>query len=238
MRVLDSKDPVDTSALVGATSILPNMQDFLSIASRAAFDRVQCALKELGIQYEFDRGLVRGLDYYNDTVFEFVSSSSVLGYQQGAVLAGGRYDELSRTLGAHQFPAVGWACGIERLALLKISIADQSEKAATSAEPVVAVLSLDNPVDGVMLDSAECEALKTAKRLRSEGFTVVQKFGIDGPGAMFRWADRQNASVAVFIGPRELERNVLLVKNLRKRTQTEITNDSLFHTLRQELQLL
>jgi len=104
LRVLDSKDPRDRAVAAGA----PGLSQFLSDDGRARFSNVQKALQALGVPFVVDPTLVRGLDYYGDTVFEFVSGSSHLG-AQATVLAGGRYDDLVGLMGGRPTPAVGYA---------------------------------------------------------------------------------------------------------------------------------
>ena len=110
LRILDSKDPADHQALIGA----PSLQDFLTPSARDHFDRVCAGLKALGMPFEINPRIVRGLDYYVHTTFEWVHGG--LG-AQGTVLAGGRYDGLVRTMGGPDLAGVGWAAGLERLML-------------------------------------------------------------------------------------------------------------------------
>ena len=102
LRVLDSKDPRDRAVAADA----PRLEHFLRPASRARFDHVQSALRALGLSFVLDATLVRGLDYYGETVFEFVSTGDHLG-AQATVLAGGRYDDLVATMGGRPTPAIG-----------------------------------------------------------------------------------------------------------------------------------
>ncbi|MGD9649479.1 MAG: histidine--tRNA ligase [Dongiaceae bacterium] len=111
LRILDSKDEGDKQLVMKA----PFYGDFLNPASREFFDEVQAGLNALGISYNLNPRLVRGLDYYTHTVFEFVTNS--LG-AQGTVLAGGRYDDLSKVMGGPDLPGIGWGAGIERLAMM------------------------------------------------------------------------------------------------------------------------
>ena len=111
MRILDSKDYEDQKIVRNA----PNILEFLNLESKTRFENICKGLDHLNIKYDIDKNLVRGLDYYCHTTFEFVTNE--LG-SQGTVLAGGRYDGLSKMLGGPDIPGAGWAAGIERLALM------------------------------------------------------------------------------------------------------------------------
>ena len=198
LRILDSKDEGDRAVVAGA----PPMRDFLNQQSRDFFDAVLAGLDELGVAYSVNDRLVRGLDYYTHTAFEFVTEA--LG-SQGAVIAGGRYDGLIETLGGPPTPGIGWAGGIERLALL--------------AGPPPAG---DRPIALVPVgEAAEREALKLAHRLRGAGFAVEHGYG-GNLGRRLKRADRANARVAVIVGEAELARGVALVRNLDSGDQQEV----------------
>jgi histidyl-tRNA synthetase len=144
LRVLDSKDPRDQAAVAGAPvmKLTPESEDF--------FAQVRAGLDAAGVAYELDPHLVRGLDYYRHTAFEFVTDR--LG-AQGAVIAGGRYDGLIETLGGPHTPAIGWAAGIERLAML------------------IDAPKIERPVIGVVAEVPEVqsEALRIIAHLRQQG---------------------------------------------------------------------
>lgn len=148
LRVLDSKDPRDQAAVAGA----PMMK--LSAEAEDFFGNVRAGLDAAGVAYVLDPHLVRGLDYYRHTAFEFVTDR--LG-AQGAVIAGGRYDGLMESLGGPHTPAIGWAAGIERLSML-IDIPEASG-------PVIAVIA-DKP-------DAQSEATRIAIHLRKSGLCVL-----------------------------------------------------------------
>jgi len=149
LRILDSKDPRDKPFTADA----PKIDDFLSGEAQDFFGKVCEGLKAAGVEWQRAESLVRGLDYYRHTAFEFVTDR--LG-AQGTVLGGGRYDGLIETLGGPRTPAVGWAAGIERLAMLLEHI---------PPKPLIAVIP-DNP-------SLEGDALNIAFRLRREGFATT-----------------------------------------------------------------
>ena len=166
LRILDSKDEGDRAVIASA----PLMADSLNEASRAFFARVRDALDRLGIAYRVSPRLVRGLDYYTHTAFEFTTTA--LG-AQGAVIAGGRYDGLMAELGGPPQPGVGWAGGIERLAML------------LAAPPPV-----ERPVTLVPIGPAgEAAAPALADRLRRAGVAVDLAFR-GKPGARLKRADR------------------------------------------------
>jgi histidyl-tRNA synthetase len=189
LRILDSKDPKDRAFI--ETS--PNFQQFLSEGSLSFRDQVKKGLDALRIEYRINPRLVRGLDYYTHTVFEFVTTD--LG-AQGTVLAGGRYDGLVELMGGPAMPGVGWAAGIERLAML---IAEP----ATTARPIALV-----PLG----EAAEQVALKLAEQLRDTGLAV--DLGYSGNLARrMRRADRIGARAAVLIGDNELAQGAATVRD-------------------------
>ena len=149
MRILDSKDEGDRKLVANA----PKMDAFLSEASQKFFTTVTDGLKELGIPFKVNPKLVRGLDYYCHTVFEFVTTE--LG-AQGAVLAGGRYDGLAETLGGQKTPGVGWASGVDRLA----DLCELSQSLQTPALTPIAIITLG--------DKALVSGLKIASTLRAK----------------------------------------------------------------------
>ncbi|MCZ6765192.1 MAG: histidine--tRNA ligase, partial [Alphaproteobacteria bacterium] len=183
LRIFDSKDKGDQKIVADA----PKLTDHLNDASRAFFDDVEKGLKTMGVAYKINSGLVRGLDYYCHTAFEFTTET--LG-AQGAVLAGGRYDGLIETMGGPSTPGTGWAAGIERLALM----------IAEPPEPVRSIAMV--PVGAEM----EAEALIQAGRLRRAGFTV--DLGYSGNlKKRLNKANKANAVAAVILGQDELAKN-------------------------------
>ena len=207
MRILDSKDEGDR-AIVGEA---PLMEDSLNPASREFFDAVKTGLSDLGIDFTLNPKLVRGLDYYTHTAFEFTTTA--LG-AQSAVMAGGRYDGLVEQIGGHPTAGVGWAAGIERLALLL-------GEAPPSPAPVAIV-----PIG----PAAEREATVLAKRLREAGITVELAFK-GKPGQRMKKADRAGASHAISIGDDELAKGVLLLRDLATGEQSELVADALLARL-------
>jgi histidyl-tRNA synthetase len=198
LRILDSKDPADQDIVRDA----PNFMDYLNRLSHGFFADVRDGLDRLGIQYRLNPRLVRGLDYYTHTVFEFVTTD--LG-AQGAVMAGGRYDGLVELMGGPAIPGVGWAAGIERLAML----------IANPPAP-------SNPVALVPVGKAgERAAVKLAEDLRGNGLTVDVGYSGNLSNRMRR-ANRINAFAAVLLGDDELARGAATLRNLRNGEQIEV----------------
>ena len=203
MRILDSKDEGDQVLVAKA----PRMEDFLNKESSAFFDAVLSGLDALGVRYRKNPHLVRGLDYYSHTAFEFVTRE--LG-AQGAVIAGGRYDGLMETMGGPPTPAVGWAGGIERLAMLAVGAPD-------APRPIALV-----PVG----DDVQDAAMQLARDLRHSGFVVDLGYRGNVTRRMRR-ADRIGARVALFLGENELERGVITLRDLDSGSQQELTRNAL-----------
>ncbi|MFB2655430.1 histidine--tRNA ligase [Shewanella xiamenensis] len=199
LRVLDSKDPQVQSILGDA----PALMDYLGEESSQHFAQLRELLDAVGIQYRVNPRLVRGLDYYNRTVFEWVTNS--LG-SQGTVLAGGRYDGLVAQLGGKETPAVGFAMGLERIVLLLETLA----------------LTQDIPAEvdvyvAAMGDNCLVEAIKVAQELRSALPTlrVMSHCGGGNLKKQMKRADKSGAQVALLIGEEELAEGVVTVKYLR-----------------------
>lgn len=198
LRILDSKDEADVALSAGA----PHFEDYLTPSSHDFFRRVREGLDALGIRYVLDPRLVRGLDYYSHTAFEFVTTE--LG-SQGAVLAGGRYDGLMGVMGGPETPGVGWAGGIERLSLM---IAEPPPP----PRPIALV-----PIGA----DAEALALKLAQELRRDGFAVDLAYSGNLQKRMRR-ADRIKARAAVIVGENELKSGQAALRDLDAGTQTEV----------------
>jgi histidyl-tRNA synthetase len=198
LRILDSKQPA-MRALIDAA---PLLTDHLDVESQAHFAALRSGLDALGVAYEVNPRLVRGLDYYSRTVFEWVTDA--LGAQD-AVCSGGRYDGLIDQLGGEPTPAVGFAMGVERVVELLVQGGDLPPPAA----PEVYIVA-----DG---ERAALEALRVAELLRDAlpGRGVLLNLGGGNFKSQFRRADRSGARVAVILGDAELERGVAAVKPLR-----------------------
>jgi len=198
MRILDSKDEGDRAVVKDA----PLLKDHLNQASTDFFARVREGLDTLGISFTVNDHLVRGLDYYTHTAFEFVTTD--LG-AQGAVLAGGRYDGLIETLGGKPTPGIGWAAGIERLSMMVAAL-------PTAPRPIAVV-----PIGA----AAEPTALQLADRLRKAGYHVELGYGGSVKKRMKR-ANKVEAVCAILLGEDELARNAATVRDLDSGEQQEV----------------
>ena len=207
MRILDCKSPVCSEIAAGAPKIL----DFLCDDCRAHFDAVQKYLQAMDIAFTVNPTIVRGLDYYTRTVFEFVSSE--IG-AQGTVCGGGRYDGLLEELGGKPMPACGFGMGIERLLLL------MEAQGVPFPEPKKCDVYLVS-----MGEEAGLKAAALAEQLREEGLSA--QFDTVGRGlkAQMKYADKLGAAYTVVLGDAELESRRVSLKNMRDGTQTELTLD-------------
>ena len=203
MRILDSKDEGDQAVVVNA----PRLQDNLNEASQSFFEDLCEGLTKLGIVFEHNTNLVRGLDYYCHTAFEFKTSD--LG-AQGTVLAGGRYDGLVGQMGGPETPGIGWAAGVERLSLLL-------DDGAEAKRPIAVI-----PVG----DKAESEAMVVTEMLRKKGYRVDLGYSGNLKKRMKR-ANRLNAVAAVLLGEDELTRNVGTLRNMDSGEQKEVSLETL-----------
>lgn len=207
MRILDCKSPVCSEIAAGAPKIL----DYLCDDCRAHFDAVQKYLQAMDIAFTVNPTIVRGLDYYTRTVFEFVSSE--IG-AQGTVCGGGRYDGLLEELGGKPMPACGFGMGIERLLLL------MEAQGVPFPEPKKCDVYLVS-----MGEEAGLKAAALAEQLREEGLSA--QFDTVGRGlkAQMKYADKIGAAYTVVLGDAELESRRVNLKNMRDGTQTELDLD-------------
>jgi histidyl-tRNA synthetase len=207
LRILDSKDPHDRPIADSA----PAIDDFLTSEASDFFAQVTAGLDSAGVQWQRNPRLVRGLDYYRHTAFEFVTDR--LG-AQGTVLAGGRYDGLIEALGGPQTPAVGWAAGIERLAML----IDAPERES----PSVVVIPLG--------EKAEAAATGIVAGLRHEGVVTDMAYR----GNMKKRLSRANASGATYaliLGDDEIARGEAQLKTLSTGEQRPVSLDLLLEAI-------
>ncbi len=207
LRILDSKDEGDKAVNANA----PSFADYLNDDSRAFFEAVRRGLDDSGITYEIDPTLVRGLDYYTHTAFEFVTTQ--LG-AQGTVIGGGRYDGLIELLGGPPTAGIGWAGGIERLVELGRKLGRQPPE----QERPVAIIPLG--------EAAERRALALARELRGSDVPVELAYRGNMKRRLQR-ANRLNASHAIIMGDSELEKGVVALKDLDAGTQREVPIDDL-----------
>ena len=209
LRVLDSKNPVVQDALKGA----PVLMDFLGEASLAHFDGLKRLLGAAGVVFTVNPRLVRGLDYYNLTVLEWITDR--LG-AQGTVCAGGRYDGLFEQIGGKPTPAVGFAAGIERL----FALWQDAGRVPAARSPQAYLVHQGE-------GSAEF-ALLAAEALRAAGHAVIQHAGGGGFKSQMKKADASGAPIALIVGEDELRAGEVTLKFLRRdRPQARISRDSL-----------
>lgn len=217
LRVLDSKDEKTQAILADA----PRLQDWLDDESQRHFNVLCDALAKAGVPFVVNSRLVRGLDYYNATVFEWVTSA--LG-AQGTVCAGGRYDGLVEQLGGRPTPAVGFAMGLERLALLLAANGEQPVPATD-----VYLVCAEQGVTTALLLAEQCRAAMP-------GAVVVLNHGGGSFKNQFKRADRSGAALAVVLGEDELASEMATVKFLRDaREQQSVPFATLAQFLRQQL---
>lgn len=209
LRILDTKNP-ELQAIVDAA---PKLADYLGEESKAHFAAVQVFLKDAGIPYRINHRLVRGLDYYNRTVFEWVTTR--LG-AQGTICAGGRYDGLFEQLGGKPQPAAGFAIGIERLLLLWKECGGEAERSTPDAY----VVSVG--------EAAQRLGMRAAESLREHGFAVLMHCGGGSFKSQMKKADASEAPVAIVIGEDEAAAGEVGLKPLRGGgAQQRVTLDAL-----------
>jgi histidyl-tRNA synthetase len=219
MRILDSKDKND-QALLLELKVKP-MLEFLGVAAREHFEAVQKCLTAWGIPFAVDSSIVRGLDYYRRTAFEFIHSDpSMAGCS--TILAGGRYDGLAEILGGQHTPGVGWGCGAERVIL-----AMEAEKIDVPAleQPLVYVIPLD--------EESILYAQSVARAVRSVGQALCA-YKVKGMGKALSDAEKFRARYAVIIGSNERETGVLSVRNVTTREQESIKLEDLVNWLKKD----
>ncbi|OCG20351.1 MULTISPECIES: histidine--tRNA ligase [unclassified Gilliamella] len=215
LRVLDSKNPVVQELLNQA----PKLFDYLDEESKAHFEGLCRLLDNAGIKYNINQRLVRGLDYYNRTVFEWVTSS--LG-AQGTVCGGGRYNGLVSQLGGQPTPAVGFAMGVERLVLL--------------VQAVNPSFNHDNSIDIYMISSGDEKTIAAAQDVAEQlrdglpDWRIMTNYGSSNFKKQFTKADKLGAKIAVIIGENELANQSVMIKNLQTGEQVEVAQKDAVQT--------
>ena len=205
MRILDCKEEKCKKMNEGA----PRITDYLCEECRVHFENVQNMLKELGIEYKIDTNIVRGLDYYTKTVFEFVSKIDGL-----TVLGGGRYDGLVEELGGVSTPAVGFATGVERL----IDIFTKNNPDLNlEVNPQLYIASIGS--------EAELYATILTAKLRKSGIYVEKDIMERGMKAQFKYADKKKAQYVLTIGENEIQTHNAVLKNMTSGEQKEVELD-------------
>ncbi len=217
LRILDCK--VDKDAAVMKT--VPKMKEYLNEESKAYFDQVLKGLDALGIPYEIDDTLVRGLDYYTHTVFEVVSENKEMG-AQSTVFAGGRYDGLVEYFGGPEMSGIGWAMGIERLIIAceaeEISLGEKAELDAY-------VISLSSEV--------ALHALSITTTLRANGYRCECDYQNRSLKAQYRTVDRKKAKVVIIIGEDEVAQGSVTIKRIADKLQKTVALDDMVATMDQ-----
>jgi len=196
LRILDSKNPTMQKMIEGA----PKLSEYLNDEAKVHFESVCGYLKESGVTFKLNHRLVRGLDYYNRTVYEWVTKR--LG-SQGTIAGGGRYDYLIERLGGDKTPACGFGIGLERIILLL-----EDMEVIFQNEPNIYLVNLGN--------AAESYALKLSETLRTHGLKVVLNSGGSSFKSQMKRADKSGAAFAVILGDDEMKEGVAQIKSLRE----------------------
>lgn len=213
MRILDCKSEICQEIVKDA----PRMLDYLCDDCQNAFEELKSNLTAMGIEYKVDPNIVRGLDYYTKTAFEFVTTS--IG-AQGTVCGGGRYDHLIEELGGPPIPGVGFGLGIERLLMLMDACGAQ--------------FPADDSVDvfiAVMGERAKAFGLKLCRELRQSGVAAEMDTLARNIKGQFKYADRLNAKYTLVIGENELDKGVVSLKDMSMSQQREIKIEDIFEEI-------
>jgi histidyl-tRNA synthetase len=204
MRILDSKDEQDQQVVKNA----PKMMEYLEEDTIENFEQVKAGLDTLGIKYVHNPFLVRGLDYYTNTCFEFKIDSDKLGLSKATVIAGGRYDGLVQLMDGPSTPAVGWACGIERLSLLvNPKFVD---------ETLITVITIRTKQLVYM------EGIKLVSKLRRDGFRIHHLDGLK-VSKLFEKANQIGTKFVLILGEDEISSGNIVVKNMKTGEQESIS---------------
>ncbi|HGJ1806024.1 TPA: histidine--tRNA ligase, partial [Streptococcus pneumoniae] len=209
LRVLDSKEKEDKVAVENAPSIL----DFLDEESQAHFDAVRQMLENLGVDYIIDTNMVRGLDYYNHTIFEFITE---IEGNDLTVCAGGRYDGLVAYFGGPETAGFGFGLGVERLLLI-------FEKQGVA-------LPIENALDvyiAVLGDGANAKALELVQALRQQGFKAERDYLNRKLKAQFKSADVFAAKTLITLGESEVESGQVTIKNNQTREEVQVSLETI-----------
>lgn len=213
MRILDCKSEICQELVKDA----PNMIDYLCDECSDAFEDVQKNLDAMGIEYTIDPRIVRGLDYYTKTAFEFVMDTNGT---QGTVCGGGRYDHLIEEIGGPPIPGVGFGLGIERLLML------MEEKGVEIPEPEAPEAFI-----AVMGDNAKAFGLKLLRDLRNKGVKAEMDTLARNIKGQFKYANRLGAKFTVVIGEDELEKGIVSIKEMETSQQREVKLENLLEEL-------
>ncbi len=215
LRMLDCKVEHDQEIAKGA----PKIKDYLSEASEARFYKTLSILNDMGVDYEVDDNLVRGLDYYSEVVFE-IHAKSETGQDYGALCGGGHYNNLIKQFGGPDMAGVGFAVGVERV--------------ASMMDELNLFQDLDEGLDIYVMPVGESmvhNAFKLATELRMNGYKTEAPYNASKLGSMFKKATKRNAKYAIIIGEEEYERGVCQIKDLAKAEQKEVKLEDLLETI-------
>ncbi|WP_125708295.1 histidine--tRNA ligase [Companilactobacillus zhongbaensis] len=214
LRILDSKDKNDKEIVKDAPSIL----DYLNDASAQRFEYLKSLLDDLDINYEVDPTMVRGLDYYNHTIFEFMVTDPAFNNKEITVLAGGRYNGLVEELGGPETPGIGFGLGVERLLLL----IDNELDLTTDLDVYLVTIG----------EKAEKASIKILAGLRAAGFSADKDYLSRKTKAQFKSANNLNAKYTVTIGDNELENDTANVKNMATGEEHPVSLENLAEELK------
>ena len=216
LRILDCKVDHDKECMHTA----PKLVDYLNEESKEYFKRVLACLDALKIPYEVDDHLVRGLDYYTHTVFEFVSTRPDSG-AQATIFGGGRYDHFVEYYGGPEMSGIGFAIGMERLINLA---AEEGHDFGDENQCDVYVIGLGD---------VGASVLKTVQQLRHAGYSAEANLVQRSLKAQFKSVDRNNAKYVVILGEDEVKNGTMNVKNISDKSQVTINQGELLETLKQ-----
>lgn len=211
LRILDCKVDADSALM----KMAPKMRDYLNESSKEYFTKVCEGLKALGIPFEIEDRLVRGLDYYTHTVFELVSESEEMG-SQSTVLAGGRYDGMVEYFGGPSVSGIGWAMGMERLL-----IALESEGIDLNEEEQLDAYIL------CLSEKVSVQALQITTQLRSAGYRCDTDYLNRSFKAQFKTVERKHAKMAIIVGEKDIENGTVTIKNIADQTNTTVALDDI-----------
>lgn len=212
LRILDSKDPQDQEIVAGAPSIL----DYLTTAAQAHFDQVQELLTALNINYEIDHNMVRGLDYYNHTIFEIMMTSPAFGNKEMTLIAGGRYNGLVAELGGPDVAGVGFGMGVERLLLV---LEAQTRNLPQLSSPDIYLVTVDETVTVAVA--------KLLSQLRWAGISAERDYLAKKVKAQFKQANRLHARFTLTLGEQELAAQTAQLKRMQDGQETLVHLDDL-----------
>ena len=216
LKMLDSKDPQIDTYLAG----LPDLRDILSQQSRDHFNFVLEYLDSLNIPFEYSPKLIRGLDYYTETVFEVISSD--LG-AQNSICGGGRYNNLIKNIGGKYKPSVGFAFGLERVVMAMKDLSFSELK----KPPMIYMVPLE--------ELYQIDCVKIAHQLREKGFTVGMEYGKLDASYQLKRASKMNAIFAIILGGNESDSKQITIRNMKTRTQESVNKSQLLSYLKKHV---